>query len=238
VKSYGQYCPIVRGAEIFANRWTPVIVRNLLMGCETFSEIREGAPGISKTLLTQRLRELERAGVVERRVNGSGRGSRYALTDAGEELREVCWTLGTWGARWLEVAPEHLDAGVVLWSMCRLIDVERLPERRVVVRFDLSDGPRRRFWIVAQRPKAEVCIRDPGFDDDLVVHASSESLAHWHMGKITLGHALRSGSFRIEGPRSVVREFAGWGSHSAFANVKPGRPRRARRTAVSAAARP
>jgi hypothetical protein len=169
---------------------------------------------------------------VERRANGRGRSATYVLTEAGEELREVCWTLGTWGARWLEVAPEHLDAGVVLWSMCRLIDVARLPERRVVVRFDLSDGPRRRFWIVAQKPKAEVCVRDPGFDDDLVVYASSESLANWHMGKTSLGQALRAGTIRVEGPRAVVREFAGWGGHSAFAHVKPARPRRTRRTAA------
>ena len=223
MKSYGQYCPIVRGAEIFANRWTPVIIRNLLLGCETFSEIRAGAPGISRTLLTQRLRELERAGVIERRPGTKGRAFVYSLTDAGRELREVCWTLGTWGARWLEVAPEHLDAGVVLWSMCRLIDVERLPERRMVVRFDLSDGPRRRFWIVAQKPEAEVCVRDPGFDDDLVVRTSSESLASWHMGKTTLGHAMRAGAFQIDGPRSRVREFASWGGHSAFAHVKPAR---------------
>ncbi len=223
MKSYSQYCPIVRGAEIFANRWTPVIIRNLLLGCETFSEIRAGAPGISRTLLTQRLRELERAGVIERRPAATGRGFIYSLTAAGQELRDVCWTLGTWGARWLEVAPEHLDAGVVLWSMCRLIDVERLPDRRMVVRFDLSDGPRRRFWIVAQKPEAEVCVRDPGFDDDLVVRTSSESLANWHMGKTSLGQALRIGTIAIEGPRSRVREFASWGGHSAFAHIKPAR---------------
>jgi DNA-binding HxlR family transcriptional regulator len=232
MKSYGQYCPIVRGAEIFANRWTPVIIRNLLMGCETFSEIRAGAPGISRTLLTQRLRELERAGVIERQPSANGRSFVYLLTDAGRELREVCWTLGTWGARWLEVAPEHLDAGVVLWAMCRLIDVERLPARRMIVRFDLSDGPRRRFWIVAQNPEAEVCVRDPGFDDDLVVRASSESLANWHMGKISLGQALRSGTIQIEGPRSAQRQFASWGGHSAFAHVKPARPPRARQAAA------
>jgi hypothetical protein len=163
--------------------------------------------------------------VVERRPSGNGRGYLYSLTDAGRELREVCWTLGTWGARWLEVAPEHLDAGVVLWSMCRLIEVERLPERRLTVRFDLSDGPRRRFWIVAQKPEAEVCVRDPGFDDDLVVRTTSEWLANWHMGKITLGNAMRSGAIQIEGRRSAIREFASWGGHSAFAHVKPAHAR-------------
>jgi DNA-binding HxlR family transcriptional regulator len=223
MKTYGQYCPIARGAEIFANRWTPLIVRNLLLGCATFTEIRAGLPGISRTLLTQRLRELERVGVVERRADG--RRIEYVLTEAGLELREVCSALGVWGARWLDVAPEHLDAGVVLWGLCRVIDVERLPERRMVVRFDLSDGPWRRLWIVAQRPEAEVCARDPGFDDDLVVRASSRSLAYWHMGRTSLGHALHAGTIRVDGPQAAVRMLAGWGGQGPFAHVEPARRR-------------
>jgi DNA-binding HxlR family transcriptional regulator len=222
VKTYGQYCPIARGAEIFANRWTPVIVRNLLLGCETFSEIRAGAPGISRTLLSQRLRDLERWGVVERRV-ARNRRVTYALTEAGQELRDVCWSLGTWGARWLDVAPEHLDATVVLWSLCRTIDVAQVPEGRLVVRFDLADGRWRRLWVVAQKPEAELCARDPGFDDDVVVKTSSESLMQWHTGKISLGGAIHAGTMQVQGPRPAVRELASWGGRSAFAHVRPAR---------------
>lgn len=228
VKSYGQYCPIARGAEIFANRWTPVIVRNLLLGCETFNEIRAGAPGISRTLLSQRLHELERSGVIERRP-GPGRRVTYVLTDAGRELRDVCWSLGTWGARWLEVAPEHLDATVVLWSLCRTIDVEQLHEERMVVRFDLTDGRWPRLWIVAQKPEAELCARDPGFDDDVVMTTSSDWLTKWHTGKISLGGAMSSGTMQVEGRRSAVREVATWGGRSAFAHVKPAHARSAGR---------
>src|SRR5262249_59333149 len=65
VRTYGQYCPIARGAEIFAERWTPLIIRNLYLGCETFGAILEGAPGLSRTLLAQRLEQLERLGIVE-----------------------------------------------------------------------------------------------------------------------------------------------------------------------------
>ena len=225
MKTYGQYCPVARGAEIFASRWTPVIVRNLLLGCETFSEIRAGAPGISRTLLSERLRELERAGVIERRPAPKGRGFLYSLTTAGKELNDVCTALGTWGARWLELAPEHLDAGVVLWALCRHIDVDRVPEQRMVVRFDLSDGSRRRFWIVAQKPEAEVCVHDPGFDDDVVVRTSSESLANWHLGRFSLGQALHAGVMEVDGRRPAVRELASWGGLSPYASVKPARAR-------------
>ena len=236
MKTYGQYCPIARGAEIFANRWTPVIIRNLLLGCDTFTAIRAGAPGISRTLLSQRLRELERCGVVERH-QGDGRRVTYRLTEAGHELRDVCWSLGTWGARWLEVAPEHLDATVVLWSLCRTIDVGRVPDGRLVVRFDLTDGRWRRLWIVAQLPEAELCARDPGFDDDVVVRTSSEALTRWHTGKVSLGGAMHSGAMLVQGGRSAVRELATWGGRSAFAHVQPARPR-SPRPAGSVSVRP
>jgi DNA-binding HxlR family transcriptional regulator len=114
VRTYGQYCPIARGAEIFAERWTPLIIRNLQLGCGNFSAILEGAPGLSRTLLSQRLKQLERLGVVESAPKPGGRGHRYELTSSGHELFTVCQTLGEWGARWLEIAPENLDPFVAL----------------------------------------------------------------------------------------------------------------------------
>jgi DNA-binding HxlR family transcriptional regulator len=220
VRSYGQYCPIARASEILAMRWTPIIVRNLLLGCETFGEIQDGAPGIPRTLLSQRLRLLEQYGVVVREPNAGGRGSRYRLTPAGEELIEVCDAMGAWGARWLELAPAHMDAGAVLWAMCRLADPDDLPAARTVIRFDISDGPRPRFWVVLQKPASEVCVKPPGYDEDLRVHTSSEWLAKWHMGKITLAHAMHEGLIEVQGPRSLVRRLAHLGL-SRYADVTP-----------------
>ena len=136
VRTYGQYCPIARGAEIFAERWTPLIIRNLYLGCGSFNEILEGAPGLSRTLLSQRLKQLERLGVVESGPKPDGRGHHYELTSAGHDLFTVCRSLGEWGARWLEIAPENLDPFVALWSMCNALRRDRLPDRRVVIRFD------------------------------------------------------------------------------------------------------
>jgi DNA-binding HxlR family transcriptional regulator len=220
VRSYGQYCPIARASEILAMRWTPIIVRNLLLGCETFSEIQDGAPGIPRTLLSERLRLLEHHGIVERRASAGGRGPRYRLTDAGEELMGVIDALGEWGARWLEMAPLHMDAGVVLWTMCRLADPDELPARRTVIRFDLLDGPRRRFWLVLQKEGSEVCVKPPGYDEDLLVTTSSEWLAKWHMGKISLARAMHEGLIEVEGPRALVRRLSRLGL-SRFAGVKP-----------------
>ena len=133
MRTYGQYCPIARGAEIFAERWTPLIIRNVHLGCETFGEILEGAPGLSRTLLAQRLKQLERLGIVESAPKAQGRGHRYQLTSSGHDLFKVCETLGEWGARWLEIAPQNLDPYVALWSMCNALRRDRLPAARTVL---------------------------------------------------------------------------------------------------------
>jgi len=214
VRTYGQYCPVARATEILAMRWTPIIVRNLLLGCRTFGEIQEGAPGIPRTLLSQRLRLLEQHGIIERRP-----GPRYELTAAGRELEPVVDALGVWGARWLELAPEHLDAGVVLWSLCRQADPAAVGDRRVVIRFDMADGPRRRFWVVLATPRSEVCVKPPGYDEDIVVGTSSEWIARWHMGRMSLGQAMHEGLMTVTGPPELVRMLATLGL-SKFAGVE------------------
>ncbi|MEV4087339.1 helix-turn-helix domain-containing protein, partial [Nonomuraea fuscirosea] len=168
MRGYGQYCPIALGAEVFAERWTPIILRNVFVGCHRFGEILEGAPGLSRSVLVQRLRRLERDGVVQRERRG--RAVEYHLTDCGMELIEVCTALGVWGARWREVPPEYLDPYLALWMLSRLIDPATLPRRRIVVRFDLTDGSRPdRYWLLLARNGNEVCAQPPGFDDDGIV---------------------------------------------------------------------
>lgn len=222
MKGYKQYCPIARGAEIFAERWTPIIVRNLAVGCRTFTEIEKGAPGISRTLLAQRLRQLERVGVVERVAAKNGRGPRYVLTESGEELGDVCVTLGEWGARWLEIAPEHLDPSMALWSWCQAyVNTKALPEERIVVRFDFVQRPKRTMWVLFENRSAEVCKKNPGFEEDLVVTAEPESFIKWHLGWVSWQQALREGTISVEGRRDLARALPTWNLRSRFQTVKP-----------------
>ena len=221
MKGYQQYCPIARAAEIFAERWTPLIIRNLFLECETFTEIREGAPGIPKSILSRRLRMLIDEGVVETRPNPSGRGSTYRLTAMGRELVDVCFALGNWGAKWLELGPMDLDTRVVLWSMARLIDRTQIPEPRIVIRFDVSDArPENQFWLVIEREAVEVCFRNPGFEERLVITTTANWLARWHMGHISLADAQERRLIDVAGPPTLVRAMASWGL-SPFAHIKP-----------------
>lgn len=221
MKGYQQYCPIARGSEIFAERWTPIIVRNLAVGCQTFTDIERGAPGISRTLLTQRLRQLERVGVIERIAAKGSRGPRYILTESGEELARVCVALGEWGARWLEMAPEHLDPLMALWSWGQgYVNTATLPDERIVVRFDFVPRPKRTMWMLFENRRAEVCQKYPGFEEDLVVTADGRSFIKWHMGHISWQQALRDGAITVEGRRDIARALPTWNLRSRFQTVK------------------
>jgi DNA-binding HxlR family transcriptional regulator len=224
MRNYGQYCPIARASAVLAERWTPIILRNLLNGCTTFTDIADGAPGIPRSLLTSRLRDLERVGVVWSEANPSGRGSLYHLTEAGQDLKGLLYALGTWGERWLELTPDDVDPYVVLWTWCGwYLERDRLPGRRVVVRFEFPDQPlsSRWFWIVFDGERSEVCRKDPGYDVDLVVEAESMALAEWHLGRLDWDEAVRSGRIRVDGPRRLGRTLPNWNRRSAFAGVPP-----------------
>lgn len=222
MRTYGQYCPIARGAEIFAERWTPVIVRNLYLGCESFSEILEGAPGLSRTLLSQRLKHLEHLGLVESIPKHAGRGRHYELTPAGQDLFKVCASLGEWGATWLEIAPEHLDPFVALWSMCNALRWDRIPERRIVVRFDFLGLQRpERYWLLLEHNDSEICKSYPGVDEDLYITAEAEAFVKWHAGQLPWANAIRDHRIQLQGPSWLIRAFPTWNARSMFAHVKP-----------------
>jgi DNA-binding HxlR family transcriptional regulator len=222
VRTYGQYCPIARGAEIFAERWTPMIIRNLYVGCETFSEILAGAPGLSRTLLSKRLKQLERLAIIESGPKSEGRGCHYELTAAGRDLFKVCVSLGEWGAHWLEIAPEHLDPYVTLWSMCNALRLDRIPDRRLVIRFDFTGRPRpERYWLLIEHRETEICKTYPGVDEDLYVAADAEAFVKWHAGQLSWAEATRAGRIRLDGLSWIVRAFPTWNARSMFAHVKP-----------------
>jgi DNA-binding HxlR family transcriptional regulator len=217
MRTYGQYCPIARASEIFAERWTPIIIRNVLNGSRTFTQIANGAPGLSRTLLTTRLRQLERAGVIATIPNPAGRGSLYLPTEAGRDLLTVMKAMGAWGERWIELGPHHVDPGFVLHAWVNwYLERDRLPDRRVVVRFDFPKlpGKVKTMWVIFDGERSEICRKDPGFEPDLFVEADARALAEWHLGRIEWVDAIREEQIRVSGPVSLARALPTWNRRS------------------------
>jgi DNA-binding HxlR family transcriptional regulator len=218
VRTYGQYCPIARASELLAERWSIIILRNIvILGCRTFNEIADGAPGLSRGLLAKRLRELEHAGVIDIQAKPEGRGSTYAPTQAGRELSAVLVALQHWGSRWADLTPEHAHPGVVLWMWATFfLDPDALPQQRVLVRFDYPSlrGGGSRNWLLIERGNAEICEKHPGGDEQLIVTVNDPlAFARWHLGEIHWGAALRSGAIEVQGSRRLARALPTWHRH-------------------------
>jgi DNA-binding HxlR family transcriptional regulator len=219
VREYGQYCPVALGSEVLADRWTPLILREMVLGSTRFNDIERGLPGISRTLLTQRLRHLERKGVIETQPASSGRGREYHLTPAGEDLEEVLMAIGEWSVRWLftEPQPADVDPVALTWWMHRRVDAERLPDRRVVIEFRYAGRPKKVIWLVLEPREQSVCIKHPGFESDLVVTTDPVSFMRVFSGITTVQQAVRDGSVTLEGAPSLARSFPRWFLWSPFA---------------------
>jgi DNA-binding HxlR family transcriptional regulator len=227
---YGQFCPVAVACEVFAERWTPLILRELLAGSRRFSDIRRGMPLISRALLTQRLRRLEDVGVIESRPLGHGR--EYRLSQAGQEFNDIIEGLGVWGQRWSHgrASAQNLDVQLLMWDMRRRVAVDRLPDRRLVVRFDYRGVPAGRgpatAWLVLDRGEVDVCLTDPGFGVDLVVIADLATFTKIWLGDVSFEQAIRARKVRLEGPREIARALPRWLLLGHFAGVA--RPRAAR----------
>jgi DNA-binding HxlR family transcriptional regulator len=228
---YGQFCPVAVACEVFAERWTPIILRELFAGSDHFNQIHRGIPLISRALLSRRLRDLEAAGVIRKEALPGEYGHRYCLTDAGKEFRPVIEALGTWGQRWtVRVQPRNLDARFLIWNVRRRIARELLPDHRVVVCFNFVSVPKsytgpRVFWLVLERAQVDVCTDDPGFEIDIQVNADLAAMAGVWLGDIAFETAVREGTVRLLGPRALTIAFPTWLMLSHFAKVpRPEQP--------------
>jgi DNA-binding HxlR family transcriptional regulator len=220
---YGQFCPVSQAAEIITQRWTPLVIRELLCGSRRFNDLHRGVPKMSRTLLVRRLNELAAAGLVERRRVGADDHPEYHLTQAGEELRPLIVQLGSWGKRWVqrEVSREELDAGLLMWDMQRRIARDRLPPRRVVVCFHFTDAPKvhRHFWLILEPGEVDLCLQDPGCEEDLYVRSDVRTLTEVWLGDVSLTRALQEESLWLGGPEELRKTFPDWLGLSLFAGI-------------------
>ncbi|HEX6243887.1 MAG TPA: helix-turn-helix domain-containing protein [Polyangiales bacterium] len=221
--NYGQFCPVAQALEVVGERWTLLVIRELLCGNYRFNQILNGVPLMSRSLLAQRLRALEETGLVERR------GSEYHLTHAARELEPIVQALGIWGTRWVQrkIREEDLDPVLLMWDLRRGLDPEQLPPQQTVVRFWLRDveAKRSRYWLNIQKPEVELCLTNPGFEEKLQVETTARTLAEVWMGHRALPQALRSKAIALSGEPSLVRNFPKWLKLNVFAGVpRPNAP--------------
>ena len=206
--------------ELLDERWTLLVVRELLSGSEHFNELRRGLTRMSPSLLSRRLQQLVRAGVVDRLVEGNA--VRYVLTPAGQELRPVVEALGTWGIRWIgELGDEELDPKLLMWDMHRNIDRSAVPAGRTVVGFTFRDVPSdlRNWWLVINEDDTDVCDEDPGYDVAVTVTSSLRGMTEVWRGDRSWSSALRTGALEVSGPADLRRAVPGWFTLSGFASV-------------------
>lgn len=213
---YGQFCPVAKGAEIVATRWTPLILREIMSGERSFNDIHRGVPLMSRALLAERLRQLEQDGIVSKRLRPDRKGHQWGLTHAGEALREVIDVLGRWGLIYGrdKIKPGDRDSTVLMWALRRRVDRDALPPQRVVVRFDLSGVARcrtglRKHWLVLEPSMVDVCYKDPGFPVDITVTGEMSAMVSVYLGHSTWREVTRK-ALRIEGNRDVSRRLESW----------------------------
>ena len=216
--SYGQYCPLALAAELLCRRWTVLVISRLIDGCTTFSEIHQGVPRISPSLLSTRLKELEHAGLLTHNKNGSN--SRYTLTPAGRELESIIDAMAIWGQHWArDMEMEDLDIGFLAWSMHLRMNTDAMPPGRTVLHFEFSGAPAdcRRFWLVNTDGKVDMCLKHPGFDDDLKIEADLKRFVEAWRGFRDLREEIAASRVRVTGPRALQKAFPDWLLLSALA---------------------
>jgi len=223
VQIYGQYCPIARAAELLADRWTVLIIRELLADIYHFNDLERGLPGVSRSLLADRLRRLVQAGVLERRAASRGMSVEYRLTAGGRELQQLIDTLGSWGARWAfgDPRPNELDPIVLLWWMRRRVNLDRIPRPRIVIEFDFLGGDLSKcnYWFVIELTGASVCLQNPGFNVDVIVMADIAAFYRVWLGRMTFTEAVRRGDLRLDGIPADIRSFQHWFAWSPMADT-------------------
>jgi len=242
-QGYGQYCPFSLAVELLCQRWTLLVVSRLFFGCRRFNEIHRGVPRMSPSLLSKRLGQLERAGLVETRKAPGERGREYLLTPAGRDLEPIIGTLAAWGQQWArDLIDDDLDPAFLVWSMHLRMDTRAMPDGRTVLEFAFSGAPAEceRFWLVHEGGDVEMCLKDPELDVDLFVRSDLRRFIEAWRGFRDLRREIRAGHIELHGPRELQRQFPSWLQLHATAPIerlRPGRERdlarRYRRTSAS-----
>jgi DNA-binding HxlR family transcriptional regulator len=212
MRSYGQYCPVAKGAELLGDRWTLLILREFLFGTLRFTELERGLPGISRSVLSGRLSRLQRDGIIDRTEDG------YRFTEAGEGVRPVLEALGEWVGYWILQDPEpaECDPELLMTFISRRVDRDALPDGKTVIEFDFTDVGNR-YWLTMEANDVSVCKEDPCLPIAVWVKGTVADVHRVYVGRVTLDNAVAAGEVRLEGRPAMQRAFRRWMIWSKFA---------------------
>ena len=219
-KGYGQYCPLSLAAELLGQRWMILVISRLIDGCSTFNEIHRGVPRISPSMLSQRLEELETAGLLVKEQQKGKNGYKYVLTEAGWDLEDLIMQMAVWGQHWgREMNLDDLDPAFLAWSMHTRIDTDAMPPGRTVMEFEFDgiEEGLHRFWLVNTDGVVDMCLKYPGFDTDILIKADIRRFVEAWRGFRDLREELYTGHIALEGPAELKRQFPDWLLLSALA---------------------
>jgi DNA-binding HxlR family transcriptional regulator len=221
MKSYGQFCPLAQSTQLLCERWTLLVVRELIAGSTRFSELQKGVPLMSPTLLSKRLKQMVSAGVVT--LSGSKSNSVYHLTPAGMELRPIVELLGVWGHRWARsrLDNEDLDIGLLMWDMRRSVDAAMFPGERIVVQFEYADAPKgaRDWWLVSQDGEIDLCLTDPGHEVDVMIKTSLKAMTSVWICDRQFDDAVKIGDIQVMGRPRLTSRLQDWLRSSALSRL-------------------
>ncbi len=222
---YYQFCPIAKASEVLGERWTILIIRELLLGATRFAELQRGLSAISPTLLTRRLGQLQDCGLVLRRaVPGTAR-AEYSLTPAGRELHPVVIGLGRWGMKWArgQMSDDELDVQHLISDLARRIDETQLPGGDTVIQFSFPGLPKFAHWwvLIASSGTRELCANHPGRTVHLHLRTNLRTMVEIWAGDIAIADALKSGRLHVNGQPLLVRTLTAWLRPGALSDVRP-----------------
>lgn len=212
MKPYGQFCPLAQATQLLCERWTLIIIREFIAGSTRFSELQKGVPAISPSLLSLRIKQLIKAGVIERCARNGA--NSYRLTEAGNELRPVIELLGAWGHRWVrsDLNDGDLDAGLLMWDMRRSVEASVFAGQRVVVQFNYPDAPSgaKNWWLVSEEGEIDLCLDDPGHDVDVLIETSLRTMTKIWICELKFNDAVSAGQVRVSGDPKITKHLQSW----------------------------
>ncbi|MDH5611963.1 MAG: helix-turn-helix transcriptional regulator [Gammaproteobacteria bacterium] len=212
MKTYGQFCPLAQATQLLCERWTLIIIRELIAGSTRFNELQKGVPLMSPSLLSSRLKQLTKSGVIE--VIGNKGNHTYHLTQAGKELRPVVELLGAWGHRWAQSNLNNgdLDAGLLMWDMRRTVDPAKFPMHRIVVQFEYPDAPigAKDWWLVSENGEIDLCLNDHGYEIDIMIKCSLKVMTEIWVCAQNFNDAVKTGDINIIGDPKLIHKLQEW----------------------------